>query len=100
MSEVSAFIGLDVHKDSIAVAVAECARDGEIRLLGAIGAFGSNDIRVADDVGGLHVVIVEGEVDIACHVGFASYFKTISNVPSVVTAIAAMIPGSSCSNIA
>ncbi len=37
MSEASAYVGLDVHKDTISVAIAEAGRDGKIR-------FGSPDL--------------------------------------------------------
>ncbi|WP_392713781.1 hypothetical protein [Rhizobium ruizarguesonis] len=38
MEKVSVFVGLDVHKDSIAVAVAEDGRQGEVRSLGNISS--------------------------------------------------------------
>ena len=31
------FVGLDVHKDSVTVALADDGRDGEVRLYGSIG---------------------------------------------------------------
>ena len=36
MEEYNAFIGLDVHKDSISVAIADAGRDGELRMYGTI----------------------------------------------------------------
>ena len=36
MRKTTRFVGLDVHADSIAVAVAESGREGEVRSLGTI----------------------------------------------------------------
>lgn len=36
MAEFNAYVGLDVHKDSISVAVAEAGRDGEVRPWGVV----------------------------------------------------------------
>lgn len=36
MDEFAAYVGLDVHKDSISVAIAEAGRDGEVRFWGSI----------------------------------------------------------------
>jgi transposase len=40
------YIGLDVHADSITIAIAEEGRDGEVRLYGKI----ANDLHVIDKV--------------------------------------------------
>ena len=36
MKSINKYVGLDVHKDTIMVAVAESGRDGEVRLYGQI----------------------------------------------------------------
>lgn len=37
MRDHSAFVGLDVHKETIAIAIAEAGRSGEVRFLDEIG---------------------------------------------------------------
>lgn len=36
MQDMNVYVGLDVHKDTITVAIAEAGRDGEVRLWGTI----------------------------------------------------------------
>jgi transposase len=44
MKDITLYLGLDVHKDSITIAVAEPGAKGEIRLFGAI----TNDIHAVE----------------------------------------------------
>ena len=46
MAKRSTFIGLDVHKESIAVALAESGRFGEVRAYGTVGG----DVEALDRV--------------------------------------------------
>ena len=64
MKTTDKYVGLDVHKDTIVIAVAESGRDGEVRLYGSI----SSDLKALEKVlrklGGegvrLHVVYEAG----------------------------------------
>lgn len=46
MKKKQRYVGLDVHKDTITLAVAEGGRRGEVRYYGTV----SSDLRVVDEV--------------------------------------------------
>ena len=52
MKKATRFVGLDVHADSIAVAVAEAGRDGEVRSLGTIPNRAESVRKLVDKLGG------------------------------------------------
>lgn len=52
MKNAPRFVGLDVHADSIAVAVAEDGRDGEVRTLGTIPNHGDAVRKLVQKLGG------------------------------------------------
>ena len=51
MKEHNAFVGLDVHKESIAIAIAETGRNGEVRFLGEIRNEAAAVIKLARKIG-------------------------------------------------
>jgi transposase len=54
MDSINAFVGLDVHKETIAVAIADAGRDGEVRFWGTIPNTAHHLQRVAEKLAALH----------------------------------------------
>ncbi len=54
MGEYAAFVGRDVHKETIAVAIGDAGRDGEVRLWGEIGDQPEAVERMMRKLGGRH----------------------------------------------
>ena len=50
MNDIQAYIGLDVHKDTISVAVAEAGREGEIRSWGLDPARNNSDQSIDQEI--------------------------------------------------
>ena len=69
MKKLNKYVGLDVHKDTTVVAVAESGREGEVRIYGMI----SSDLHALERVLGklgedvtLHVVYEAGPPVMSC----------------------------------
>ncbi|MDT8854692.1 hypothetical protein RNZ50_06535 [Paracoccaceae bacterium Fryx2] len=68
MSEYSAFVGLDFLKGTIAVAVADAGRDGEVRSWGGISNAPDAVADMLRKLGGRH-----GRLHFVCEAGRCSY---------------------------
>ena len=72
MKELNKYVGLDVHKDSTVVAVAEAGRAGGVRVHGTISS----------DLGALEKVLRKrGSAGVALHVDY--YGLTVEHRPGV-----------------
>ena len=74
MKNATRFVGLDVHADTIAVAVAEAGRDGEVRNLGIVGNEPGAIRRLVEKLGNKKYVRVCYE---AGPTGFALYWQLV-----------------------
>lgn len=68
MTKVSAFIGLDVHNETVSVAVAEAGRNGEIRYLGNFQHTPEAMAKLARRLGRQH-----GAIEFVCEAGTCGY---------------------------
>jgi transposase len=87
MKAITLYLGLDVHKDSITVAIAEAGRNGEIRLFGTVAnsvqALERTLIRIRQAHPGAHLEVAYEAGP--CGFGIARRLKQL-NVPCVVAA--------------
>src|SRR5512133_107402 len=101
MSAITLYLGLDVHKDSITIAIAQSGRNGEIRLFGNI----SNDlgrlqralIRIREAHPGAHLEVAYEAGP--CGFGIARRLEQLG-VPCILAApsLIPKQPGSPCKN--
>ena len=68
MESINAFIGLDVHKETIAVAVADAGRDGEVRFWGTVPNTAHHVQKLADKLDERH-----GRVEFTYEAGPCGY---------------------------
>jgi transposase len=66
MKAIKLYLGLDVHKDSITLAIAQAERNGEIRLFGAI----THDLeRLEKALGRIRKAHPGARLEVACEAG-------------------------------
>ena len=90
MKKIIKYVGLDVHKDSITIAIADQGRDGNVRVYGKIG----NDMNQLDKVlrklisknAGLHCVYEAGPC------GYPIYRHLTRKKIDCIVAAPALIP--------